>query len=212
MKSNSLAPTPAGRIATSLLLVAGVATAPERAWPAALALAALCLVLTRPRPAWFLKRALLGLLPLLAMTAALALDDTARALAVGARALAALVIALSMAGTLDLASLPGALRALGAPRALSATIHAMLWQLEHIADEGRLLVLARRLRGDARSAGPEVLAQLLIRTAARAERVDLAMRLRGADGLPPPRQRLRARDGAAIALGAGTVVALHVFG
>jgi energy-coupling factor transporter transmembrane protein EcfT len=195
----------------SALLTASLATAPPRLWPVCLALAALVGLATRPRWAWLWRRSLVALPALGALTAALALADPPRALAVGARAVAALVVALSVASRIELASLPGALRVLGAPRELAATVHAMLWQIEHVADEGRRLLLARQLRG-AERVGPEVLAQLLIRTGARAERVDLAMRLRGADGPPDPRAHLCVAD-VLVALGCLALgVGLHLFG
>jgi energy-coupling factor transporter transmembrane protein EcfT len=71
------------------------------------------------------------------------------------------------------------------------------------------LILARQLRG-ARRFGPEVLAQLLVRTTERAERVDLAMRLRGASGTEQSGFDL---GGVALLLGALFVaVALHLLG
>ena len=106
--------------------------------------------------------------------------------------------------------MPSALRSLGAPRLLAATIHTMLWQAEHVGDEGRRLLLARRLRGCRERFGPDLLAQLLVRTTARAERVDLAMRLRGADGAPPPRPRLGLVDLAVAALSLAAGAALHL--
>jgi energy-coupling factor transporter transmembrane protein EcfT len=84
----------------------------------------------------------------------------------------------------------------------------MLWQVGHIGTEGRRLVLARRLRGARGAIGPEILAELLVRTTARAARVDLAMQLRGAHSEAAARQApLAARDalatGIALALGIG---------
>ncbi|MCC6901140.1 MAG: hypothetical protein IT377_19360 [Polyangiaceae bacterium] len=202
--------TPSARVACLLVLATGIATAPLASAPSRVALAVLLVALalsTRPRIGWLARRLGPALLALGALLVPLAIADPDRALLVALRAVGAAFAASCLASTLSLGELGPALRGLGVPRSLSGAVHALLWQLEHVASEGRRLVLARRLRGATRF-GPEVLAQLLVRTSARAERVDLAMRLRGADGAPAG-PRLGA-SGVLSALAALTVVtALH---
>lgn len=174
---------PVARIGSAVVLALGVATAPLTTALSRVALGVLVLgvlALTRPPLRAALLRvggAALGLgillVPFLVMS-------PARALEVGARALGVVCLVTALVSSVPLARLGPALAGLGVPKALSSTVRALLWQLEHVAGEGRRLLLARRLRGAERF-GPEVIAQLVVRTAARAERVDLAMRLRGAE-------------------------------
>lgn len=198
-------------MACLVVLAAGIATAPlgslaSRGLLAALVLAVLGLA--RPRPRWLARRLGPPLVGLAALLLPLVLVSSAeRSAEIVARAVGAAVVAAAVASTLALAELGPALAALGVPRALSSAVHALLWQLEHVGAEGRRLILARQLRG-ARRFGPEVLAQLLFRTAARAERVDLAMRLRGASA--PAAGRISRRDLPALCAALAAAVALHL--
>lgn len=205
--------SPAGRIASALVLASAIATMPNarerHAALAVAALAALLFALGRPRVGWLLRRAL----PALLFTAALLVPfllagQRERAHEIALRATAAVSVVLLVASTLSLAELPTALFSLGVPRSLAGTVHALLWQLEHVGDQGRRLLLARRLRGARGAFGPEMLSALLWRTADRAERVELAMALRHADPLGR-RRPLGASDFAAIVLCLAFGIALH---
>jgi energy-coupling factor transporter transmembrane protein EcfT len=176
---------------------------------AVFALLVVVLGLTRPDPRVLARRALFALGAIVALCIPFAIaGDWARAIELGARASAATLIALAFASTWKLDELPAALRALGLPLDFVSTVHAMLWQVGHIGSEGRRLVLARRLRGARGVVGPEILAELLVRTTARAERVDLAMQLRGTHSqLAAGRSSANWRDwlgiGCALMLGIG---------
>jgi energy-coupling factor transporter transmembrane protein EcfT len=205
--------TPPARIACLVVVVAGIATAPlERASSRVLlgVWLAVVLLVTRPAPRWLLTRggpALLGVAALLVPFALTAAPERVALLA--ARALGAASAALSIGSTVALHEVGPALGRLGFPRALAGTVRALLWQVGHVGMEGRRLLLARALRGE-RGFGPEVLAQLLVRTTARAERVDLAMRLRGADlSTSAERARFGAVGLAALLISAAASVALH---
>lgn len=122
--------------------------------------------------------------------------DLDRAARLGARALGVLGMALGLSGVHRAAELPPALRSLGAPAALAGVVATMLAQAEVAKDEGRRLVLARQLRGAvATAARAEVLSAWFARTVGRAERVDVARRLRGYDpSLAVRSASLRAAD------------------
>lgn len=206
-----MTPRPAARLACLVVLAAGIATAPlgsgqSRALLAALLL--LVLLVTRPKPRWLFLRLGPALLGLAALLVPLLLSGSAaQAPEILGRALGAACVATCIGSTIPLADLGPALATLGVPRVVASTVHTLLWQVEHVGSEGRRLILARQLRG-ARRFGPEVLAQLLVRTTERAERVDLAMRLRGASRAERGRFGV---DGAALLLGALLVaVALHL--
>jgi energy-coupling factor transporter transmembrane protein EcfT len=207
--------SPAGRILCSVFLVASVATldpSTTRVRVSLLVLLFAIFALTRPDPLVLARRGLVALGAVVALCVPWVIaGNWPRALEVGGRASASTLIALAFAGTLSRAELPGALRALGLPADFASTVHAMLWQVGNIGSEGRKLVLARRLRGARGAIGPEILAELLVRTTARAERVDLAMQLRGANSEAAARRvGLGPRDVlvAGIALGAG--IGLHL--
>ncbi len=210
------AASPAARLLCGALLVAAIATAPIGS-PTALAISSavllIALLVTQPRPRPLARRALPAVLLIAALVLPLVVaGETHRALAMGARATLAVGVALAMAASLRLDELPGALAALRVPRALAAVVETMLRQLDSVRDEGRRIVLARRLRG-ARGwgVGPEVLSALFVRTSARAERVELAMRLRG---YSPDAARERARLGRGdvplICLAVAMALLLHI--
>ena len=209
-------PSAPARLACLLVLVAGVATAPvqaRRGQLLALVIPCVALALTRPRLRWLASRlgaASFGLAALIVPF--VLLGPAARALPISLRATSATLIAIAIASSIELSELPRALRSLAVPEVLASTVHAMLWQLGHVSDEARRLLLARRLRGARNGFGPEVLALLLVRTAARAERVDLALRLRGATGALTARSRFRPSDAPILGLAAGAALALHVLG
>jgi len=210
------AASPAARLLAGAVLVAAIATTPVGSLPA-LSISLLLLVATllaaRPRLRPFARRALPALLVIAALVVPLVITGrTAEALAMGARATLAVGVALSVAASLGLDELPGALSALGVPAALAAVVETMLRQLGSVQDEGRRIVLARKLRG-ARGfgVGPEVLSALLVRTSARAERAELAMRLRGYNPvLARERARLGRRDLLLLGLTIALAILLHI--
>lgn len=206
--------SPAGRVLCAAVAVAAVATAPlfesRLRIGAVIVSIGAAMVLGRPRPRWLARRGAAAGLTAAALVVPFVLaGQTARAADVAFRASAAIALALSFAATLSLAELPRALATLRAPRALSGAVHALLWQLEHVGDEGRSLLLARRLRGARGAFGPEVLSSLLARTAARAERVEVALALRGVQ-TPESRDRLSRADIAASVAVLVLGIALHL--
>lgn len=210
------AASPAARLLAGAVLVAAIATAPIGSLPA-LSISALVLLATllaaQPRLRPFMHRALPAALVIAALVVPLVIAGrSAQALAMGARATLAVGVALGVAASLALDELPGALSALGVPAALAAVVETMLRQLGSVQDEGRRIVLARRLRG-ARGfgVGPEVLSALLVRTSARAERAELAMRLRGYNpALAREQARLGRRDLPLLGLTIVLAVLLHI--
>ncbi|MCA9595025.1 MAG: hypothetical protein KC776_17005 [Myxococcales bacterium] len=189
--------SPAARVLGGTLLVVGIATAhpSTTALGVSLAVAGLALAVARPRWRMLMSR---GGIALSAIAAALLpfvlAGDTAVAARLAARAVSAVGVAIAVGATLRVNELAPALAALRIPTAITRVVATMARQLGSVTDEGRRLVLARKLRGSHGSAvGVEVISTLLLRTAARAERVDLAERLRG--GPPAPdRSRLRRSD------------------
>jgi energy-coupling factor transporter transmembrane protein EcfT len=118
--------------------------------------------------------------------AALALVPMALSLGPGAaaprllRAVFCLTIALSMGATLSRSELVRALESLRVPRTLTQTVRVLLHTLASLERVGKGLVLARKLRGGS-SFGSllSVIPGLFLASATRAEKVDLAMSLRG---------------------------------
>ncbi len=205
----------AGRLLAGAIAVVGLATA--RLDTAALAASAAVVLLAvgtaRPRPGTLALRALPAIGVIAAVLAPLLLSgESARAGLLGMRALFAVSVALSIASTVPLAEVPGALGALGVPDALCAVTGTMLRQLGAVRDEGRRLVLARKLRGARGPAlGAGTLATLLLRTADRAGRVELAMRLRGYTAAEASAHSgLRARDALVVLASVTCAVAVHV--
>jgi cobalt/nickel transport system permease protein len=205
-------------VLSCLLLVVGIATARVDS-PKALAaagLVSLVLVLwLRPEPRQLLRRALMVLPLLAALVLPLALTgQTERALALTARAVAALVTTLTFAASLDTTELPEALSALGFPRVLVALLASMLRQAGAVASQAQRIVRARRLRGARGSnVSAEVLASLLTKTAERAGRVELSMRLRGVNlDSQRARRQLRSSDAPAIVTAALVAASIAVVG
>ncbi len=198
-----------------MLLVVGVATVPFHHTPVRLAVGFVLIAtfaLTRPDFGLLWRRGLLAIGAVAAlMVPWVVTGDIEHALEVGARASAATLIALAFASTLPLRELSPALRALGVPAVFASTISTMLWQLSNVAAEGRRLVLARKLRGVRGVVGPEILAELFLRSTARAERVELAMSLRGAHSASTNRRTGLGAEDVLGALACGAVsVGLHL--
>lgn len=211
----ALSPSIAARVLGLIVIVAGIATAPLGSpITAAFALTAvgLLLLLTRPRPLPLLRRGLPALIGVGALSLPIALTDPQRAALLAARATLALTAALAIASTIPSGRLGPALSALGLPASIAAVLTTLLRQLTLLGSEARRLWLARRLRG-ARGVGAstEMMAALLVKSAARAERVELAMRLRGYDERHAPAGVvLRVADTPALACAALVATALHV--
>jgi len=177
--------TPAARLLAGVVLVTACATAPLEAPALAMAvvIALLSVILARPSTAAFARTFAAGLLALAALLLPLLLGGQGAAAArLGARSSLTLIVGLAFASTFSVSELAGALSALGIPRALCGVISSMLRQLGAVRKQGRSLLLARKLRGaQGIELGAEVLASLFVRTAERAERAELAARLRGSE-------------------------------
>lgn len=130
-----------------------------------------------------------------------------------ARAAVCVTFAVAFAALLPRSELGAALVALGAPRGMADTVATLLRQLGALVHVGERLVLARSLRratGVAAMVG--VLPSLLLCGVRRAERVELAMKLRGsASGVTNRQARLRPRDAWLLAVVATIAVSLHAF-
>ena len=211
------ATSPAARVLGCAVLVTAISTAPLRSRDALVAcacatVAVLCV--TRAAPLALLKRSVLAV-PLLA-TLVLPMwlvGQAGHAFELGLRALLALITALSFAATLSIVELPAALSNLGLPRALVLVLGTMLRQAGAVQAQGQRILLARKLRGAKGGAvSAEVLASLLASTSERAERVELAMRLRGADLATPKAGRgLGPPDLPLLLASACAAVAIHVW-
>jgi len=178
--------SPAARLLGTVVLVLAIATAPVPRWSAlgaSLLAVAGFVAMTRPRPNELVRRLLGSLLAVLALVAPLLFVGRGQAaLLLGGRASLALLAALSGASTLRAHEISEALLTLRVPHAITGVVDSMLHGLGAVREEGRRLLLARQLRGvRGLGIGPELLATLLERTAERAERVELAQRLRGFD-------------------------------
>jgi cobalt/nickel transport system permease protein len=207
--------SPAARLVCALVIVTALATLPL-AVPAGLlgALVVVIALLGSVRPHWGVlgKRLLPALLMIAALVTPLLLSGSgARAAAVFARATLAVLAALAFAETLRPEELGAALRALRFPPALAEVVTTLLRQLEALGGEARSIGLARRLRG---AHGPafsaDAVATLLIRAHDRAERAQLAQRLRGFGAeTASQKARLRRSDGALLALSGLAAAFLH---
>jgi energy-coupling factor transporter transmembrane protein EcfT len=207
--------SPAARVLCSIIVVGAVALTPAHATAAAAAavLVALTLLVTRPDARQLVLRAVPALLAIGALVLPLLLSGRPHeAGAIALRACLATVAALAFASTIAPGQLGAALLSLGVPPVLGATIETMLRQLSTLESEGRRIAFALRLRGARGSTlTTHVCAALLVRSAARAERVDLAMRLRGYDVRYSARSsRLRASDLPALVLLAAAAAALQL--
>ncbi len=207
--------SPAARVLCSLFVVCGIALIPARASAAAAAcvLVAGTLLVLRPSVKPLVLRGLPALLAIAALITPLLLAGRVHeASAIAARASLATLAALAFASTIAAGELGAALGALGVPAALSATVETMLRQLSTLESEGRRIAFALRLRGaKGHALTTHVCAALLVRSAGRAERVALAMRLRGYDVRhAAQRARLRAPDLPFLAAAAAAVTALQL--
>jgi cobalt/nickel transport system permease protein len=207
--------SPAARLLCSAIVVVGLATAPRRLSSGLASLALVLFVLWAASVAWrrLLWRGLVLALTSSALLVPLAVTGRAAdALFSGARVLCAGVAALGFAATLPVAELAAALGALRVPRSLTGTIEIMLRQLVELEREGRRIALALALRGArGRVLATSTAGALFVRSIERAERVDLAMRLRGYDpGSPAPSARLRAADAPALCVALACALSVHV--
>ena len=205
--------TPAGRVLCAVIVVAAIATAPlgsRSAAFAAVTLTLLTLAATRPDKRGLWRKLWPGLLLIVALVIPLvAAGRHAQAGSLAARALLTLLSAIGFAHTLKPDELGTALYGLRVPPALASVVVTLLRQLEVIRGEARTIGLARRLRGARGAAlGGDALAMLLVRVAARAERVELAQRLRGF-GARAARAGLEVRDLAVLAPAAVLGLSLH---
>jgi energy-coupling factor transporter transmembrane protein EcfT len=207
-------PSVAARVLVSLLAVVGIATAPLGSTPSALCAVAVVLGLlawTRPEPRLLMRRGIWPLLGIIALALPIAFAEPERAGSLAARAVLAVTAALAIGSTIPSSRLGSALAALGVPASLAAVIATVLRQVDLLVVEGRRLSLARSLRGArGASASVDTLATLLARSAARAERVELAMRLRGyAIDRSRPGVSLALRDMPLLMIAAAASVAIH---
>lgn len=173
--------SPPARLFASVALVSSLAFAPPTGVSLATAGVACVLVLALERPALrrLALRALLALLALGALALPIALGrGGGEGVEVALRSGSATLVALALSTTWRAHELGPALAALGVPRALGEVVSHMTRQFAGVADEGRRLVLARKLRGGDGAVSVELVSTLLIRTALRAERVGLAAELR----------------------------------
>lgn len=146
----------------------------------ALVLVALLTWDVRDRLGTWLRRLGPALLVVAAVLAPTALVNAELALLRLARATLATASVVALTVHVRPADVAGALRALRLPPIFVGVVETMLRQSSVLGSEARTLVLARRLRGGTGlGAGPGLLVELFERSLARAERADLAARLRG---------------------------------
>ena len=208
-------PSVAARLVGAVLLAMGLATAPltePAALFAALAVVAAVLAIARPRISTLLSRGLLALFAIVALALPIALSDPMRGASIAIRATLATTAVLAITSSIPFARLGPALAALGLPRGFSAVVTTLLRQLGSLGSEARRLQLARTLRGaSGRALSGELVAALLTRSAARAERAELAMRLRGYDERQKlPGTSLVASDGALLCSAALAAALVHL--
>lgn len=198
------------RLLASVIWALALASAPPRAPQLGVA-ALVAVVLAWDVRDWlgaWLRRLGAALLVIAAVLAPSALVDGEAALLRLARAglLTAAIVALTAPVTAT--ELAAALRSLRLPPVLVGVVETMLRQSAVLGAEARTLTLARRLRGASGfGVGPQLLVELFDRSVARAERADLAARLRGyAPGAMLQPATFRRRDWvllvASLALGA----------
>jgi cobalt/nickel transport system permease protein len=200
-----------------VVLVTGISTAPLRSRDALVASACVALAVlffTRAAPLALVKRSLVAVPLLAALVLPVMLAGQAQhAVELGLRAMLALITALSFAATLSSIELPAALTNLGLPQPLARMLGTMLRQAGAVQAQGQRILLARKLRGAKGGAmSAEVLASLLTSTAERAERVELAMRLRGADlATLKAGQGLGPRDLPLLLASSCAAIAIHIW-
>ncbi len=199
-------PGPAARVLGAAFVVVSIATTPPRLSCAALVLAISALGsiwLNRPSLADLARRGALAAPLLLALLLPFALaGGYGRALTLGMRSLASVLSLLAFTTALRAHELAAALRALGLPSALCQLVATLLRQLGAVRAQGQRILLARRLRGGRRTwwLSADVMASLLAKTAQRADRAQLAARLRGAPDEASQRARLAPPDATYLAL------------
>jgi len=204
---------PAARLLSALLLSISIALLPEIRGGLGFAIAGLviaCALLCRPNLRRLSVRLSLALAVILGLVAPfVVIGDWASAARLGLRALGAATIALLFTSDLSSSALAGALRTLRAPVALVEVIEGLALQLDSLRNVAARIVLARKLRGASGLRGSvTILPELLVRSAERAERVDLARRLRGYDA--KRRSEMTAADLPCVVLAALAAVSLHL--
>jgi energy-coupling factor transporter transmembrane protein EcfT len=108
------------------------------------------------------------------------IGDVESSARLGLRALGAATVALAFTSDLAGTDLARALGALRAPTAIVEVIEGLALQLDSLKATASRLVLARKLRGARGLASTvSILPELLVQSAERAERMDLARRVRG---------------------------------
>ena len=206
--------TPAGRVLGAIILTTAIATLPTVNQRVALALLACVIAATlaaRPN----LKRLSLRLSIALMVIGMLVLPfllsgQLERAARLSLRALGAATVALAFTSDLLGAELARALGALRAPAALVEVLEGLTLQLDSLKTTCGRLLLARKLRGARGLRGSaSVLPELLVRSAERAERVDLARRLRGYHYVRPERSFAR-QDIWPLSIAFASATLLHV--
>jgi energy-coupling factor transporter transmembrane protein EcfT len=174
------------------MLTTSIATLPNvsgRVALAVLACALSALLLARPNLGRLSVRlgVALGVIGMLILPF-LAIGDFERGIRLSLRALGAATVALAFTSDLAAPDLARALSALRAPTPLVEVIEGLTLQLDSLKGTYRRLLLARRLRGaQGWSGAASLLPELLVRSAQRAERLDLARRLRGYECQRPAR-------------------------
>lgn len=183
--------TPLAQLLGAMVAVLGIATVPldlasSRYTVLGTTLIALCVL--HPPPRRLIRRSLLALPMLAGLLLPLALTGAQeRAVHLAVRAICSLLTVLSFTCRLDTLELPQAFAHLGLPSPLITILTNVVRQAAAIREQGQRIVLARKLRGaNGNVVSAEILASLLTSTARRADRIELAMKLRGASNCPPP--------------------------
>lgn len=207
-------PTPAGRVLGAMILTTAIATLPTIDQRVALGVLACVIAATlaaRPN----LKRLSLRLSMALVVIGMLVLPfllsgQGERAVHLSLRALGAATVALAFTSDLLGPELARALGALRAPTALVEVLEGLTLQLDSLKTTCGRLLLARKLRGAHGFLGAaSILPELLVRSAERAERVDLARRLRGYHYVRPERSFAR-QDVWPLSIAVASAALLHV--
>jgi energy-coupling factor transporter transmembrane protein EcfT len=208
--------SPSGQLVVAIALVAAIATAPlGRGALSAAAFVTTVAVIAFGQARRIGRAAVPMLLMIGASIVPIAVSSsTERAGLVALRALLAATTAMAVAGATTKESLAPALGALGVPGVVAAVLASALRQTTVLRTEGRRLLLARKLRGRAGYGdGAALLGILFARAATRAERVELAMRLRGfAPEQAMERMRLGRRDAPLVAIAGAAAAAIHLAG